>query len=136
MIGMRFVRLVLEQFLGDAPAVEAGHHHVEEDDVGRIVPRELEPGRAVRRLGHVHALGLEVDAAEQPDRRLVIDDEHPSRRPRSRRPHTHPRRYSFSDYDAPTDHWLRAHATARAARRRTATLRLRATRPRSARPSR
>ena len=43
--------VVLEQLLGHAPAVEAGHHHVEEHDVGLLLPREVEAGRAVGRLG-------------------------------------------------------------------------------------
>ena len=43
---------------------------------GRSLARLLEPGRAVGRLEHVHALRLEVHAAEQPDRRLVVDYEH------------------------------------------------------------
>ena len=68
--------LVLEQILGDPPAVEAGHHHVEEHTSGRCCARLLEPARAVGRLEHRHALGLEVHAAEKPDRRLVVDHQH------------------------------------------------------------
>src|SRR5262245_41486902 len=42
--------VVLEQLLGHSPAVEPGHHHVEEDDVGLLVPREVETLRPVRGL--------------------------------------------------------------------------------------
>src|SRR5262249_11773785 len=35
----------------------------------------LEAARAVRRLEDLHPFGLEVDAAEQPDRSLVVDHE-------------------------------------------------------------
>ena len=69
--------LVLEELLGDPPAVEPRHHHVEEDDVRPPLARLVEPARAVGRLEHLHALGLEVDPAEEPDRRLVVDHEHP-----------------------------------------------------------
>src|SRR5262245_4015181 len=68
--------VVFEQLLRDAPAVEPGHHHVEEDDIGALLAREIETGRTVRRLEHRHPLRLEVHTAEKPDRRLVVDDEH------------------------------------------------------------
>jgi len=71
--------LVVEQVLRDAPTVEPRHHHVEQDDVGMFTPRLVEPARPVGGLEHLHPLRLEVDAAEQPDRRLVVDDEHPRR---------------------------------------------------------
>src|SRR5215203_3103926 len=67
---------VVEQLLRDAPAVEARHHHVEEDHVRRLRPRLLEAARAVGRLQHVHPLRLEVDAAEEADRSLVVDHQH------------------------------------------------------------
>src|SRR5262245_24278501 len=89
--------IVLEQLLGHPPAVEAGHHHVEEDDVGLLVPREVEAGLAVRGLEHVHPLGLEVDAAEQTDRRLVVDHEHAKYRIVHRRPiPIHPTTHSLT----------------------------------------
>ena len=39
--------LVLGELAGDAPPVEAGHHHVEEDQVRLLVASELEGGLAV-----------------------------------------------------------------------------------------
>jgi hypothetical protein len=63
--------------LGDAPAVEAGHHHVEEDDVGQLLLREREATRPVGRLEHGHPLRLEVHPAQEPDRRLVVDHQNP-----------------------------------------------------------
>jgi hypothetical protein len=62
------------------PAVHLGHHHVEEDQVGRLL---LERGQAflrVRRLTHLVALHLEVDAHELAQARVVVDDQD---RPRS-----------------------------------------------------
>src|SRR5207244_760252 len=38
--------------------------------------RHLEPGRAVGRFEDLHPRGLEVHAAEEPDRSLVVDYEH------------------------------------------------------------
>src|SRR4029078_1771557 len=73
--------LSLDQLLGDLPAVEPGHHHVEQDHVRLVIARLLEPGRAVARLEHLHPLRLEVHAAEEPDRRLVIDYKHPGHSP-------------------------------------------------------
>src|SRR5262249_33636465 len=70
--------LVVEQLLRDLPAVEPGHHHVEQDHVGQLGPSDVEPGRPIRRFEHLHALGLEVDATEQPDRRFVVDHEYAS----------------------------------------------------------
>ena len=72
-------RLVLEEPLGDRPAVEARHHHVEKDRVRPLLSRELEPDMAVLRLEHPRSLGLEVDPAEKPDRILVVDHEHGQR---------------------------------------------------------
>src|ERR687887_3278 len=64
--------LVEEELLGDAPAVEPGHHHVEEDHVRLLGPGLLEAGGTVGGLEDVHALGLEVDPAQKRDRRLVV----------------------------------------------------------------
>ena len=44
--------LVVEQLLGDLPAVEAGHHHVEQDHVGTGARGPFEPARPVGRLEH------------------------------------------------------------------------------------
>src|SRR5438046_2228380 len=64
-----------DPLLRDLPHVEAGHHHVEQDHVGLFVARLLEPGRAVAGLQHLHLLGLEVDPAEETDRRFVVYDQ-------------------------------------------------------------
>jgi hypothetical protein len=62
--------------LADGEAVIAGKHHVEEDHVGALVTRLLDSGRPVGSLDYGHALRLEVHAAEQANRRLVVDYEH------------------------------------------------------------
>jgi 5'-phosphate synthase pdxT subunit len=62
----------------DLPAVEAGHHHVEQHEVWPLRTGELQCGRAVVGLQHLDSGGAEVDAAEQPDRALVVYDEHPA----------------------------------------------------------
>src|SRR5207342_463611 len=66
-------------FPEDVPAVPSGHHHVEQDHVRFLAPRGLDPGRAVLGLVHDHPGGLEIDAAEEPDRPLVVDHQHPRR---------------------------------------------------------
>src|ERR671938_1874957 len=74
-----------------ARAVEPGHHHVEEDHVGPLGPRLVEARRAVGSLEHLHALRLEVDPAQEPDRRLVVDYEN-LRHPMSAAPPLYPPR--------------------------------------------
>src|SRR4029079_9473877 len=63
----------------DRPAVELRHHHVEQHQVGSLLARELETLAPVRGLEHVDARGDQVHPAEQTDRTLVVDDEHPPR---------------------------------------------------------
>src|SRR3569833_3497171 len=48
--------VVLEQGLRNPPAVEAGHHPVEQDDVGPLRTGAVEAARAVRSLEHLHLL--------------------------------------------------------------------------------
>ena len=43
---------------------------------GRSAPGQLEAAGPVARLGDAHPFRFEVDAAEEPDRGLVVDDEH------------------------------------------------------------
>ena len=74
--------LVTAQLAGDLPAVEVRHHHVEQDEVGQQLSRQLERLLAVARLDRVHPLEAQVDAAEQPDRGLVVDDQHERTLPR------------------------------------------------------
>ena len=56
--------------------VEAGQHHVEDDRVDGDRPSELDAAQPVAGLEHLDPLRLEVDAAEEADRRLVVDHEH------------------------------------------------------------
>ena len=102
-------RPVEEELLGDAPAVEPGHHHVEEDHVRPLRPRLVEAARAVGRLEDVHALGLEVDPAEEPDRGLVVDYEN-LRHPLSLAPPLYPPQ---RDVIPPGSRSARARAAAR-----------------------
>ena len=67
--------LVLGELAGDAPPVEAGHHHVEKDQVRLLAASQLEGGLAVVGLEHVDAGGAEIHPAEKADRLLVVDDE-------------------------------------------------------------
>ena len=67
--------LVFEELFRDPPPVEARHHHVEEDHVRSLVARLVHSGRAVRSLDHAHAFRLEIHAAEQTNRGLVVDYE-------------------------------------------------------------
>ena len=71
--------LVGRQLAGDRPAVELRHHHVEQDEIGPLLARELEALAAVGGLEHLDARSDQVDAAKQPDRALVVDDQHPPR---------------------------------------------------------
>ena len=68
--------IVVEQLRCDTPAVEPGHHHVEQDHVGTLVPRSREPGGPIGCFEHHHPLGFEIDPAEEPDRRFVVDHQH------------------------------------------------------------
>src|SRR6266511_318365 len=59
-------RRILAQLLGDPPAVESGHHHVEKDHIRRLAQCGLDD---------LHALLLKVDAIHQPERSLIVDYE-------------------------------------------------------------
>ena len=58
------------------PAVDLGHHHVEEDQVGRLGLERLEPLLRAPRLANRVAVHLEVDADELANPRVVVDDQH------------------------------------------------------------
>ena len=77
---MSRVVVVRRQLLGDVPAVDAGHHHVEEHERRTLPPDRLERLGAVRRLGHREPVAFEVDAADRADRALVVDEEDERRR--------------------------------------------------------
>ena len=67
-------RVALEPPAG-LEAVHAGHHGVEQDDVGRDLVDDAHRGRAVERHHHGHAGAVER-VGEQPQRlRRVVDDE-------------------------------------------------------------
>ena len=53
---------------------------VEQHDVDRLLEHERRRRDRSARLEHAVALELEVDAAEHPQRRVVLDDEHGRRR--------------------------------------------------------
>jgi hypothetical protein len=53
---------------------------VEHDDVDLVVIQNRAGSGERVRFEHFVALELEVDPAQQPDRRLVVDDEHPKAR--------------------------------------------------------
>src|SRR5215204_1343237 len=57
------------------PAVDLGHHHVEEDEVGGLLFQDLEPLLGTRGLAHRVALHLEVDADELAQALVVVDDQ-------------------------------------------------------------
>jgi len=67
--------LVLGELAGDAPPVEAGHHHVEKDQIRLLAAGQLEGGLAIVGLEHIDAGGSEIHLAEKADRLLVVDDE-------------------------------------------------------------
>ena len=58
---------------------DIGQHHVEEHEIERLGANQLERGPPAFGLDHLEARQAEVDAAEQPDRRLVVDDQHAPR---------------------------------------------------------
>jgi hypothetical protein len=64
--------------LGDAPSVHLRKHDVEQDEIRTLVTRERKRSRAVTGLQRVEAGSLEVEAADQSDRTLVVDDENPA----------------------------------------------------------
>jgi hypothetical protein len=66
------------------PAVHSRHHHVEEDQVGRLLLERGEALLAARGLTHGVALELEAGAHKAAQARVVVDDQH--QRPALRAP--------------------------------------------------
>ena len=60
-------------------AVEAGQHHVQEDDVERFLARTIERDTPVTDLLELESGKLEMQAEKLADRQLVFDDERPTR---------------------------------------------------------
>src|SRR5439155_26833257 len=57
------------------PAVDLGHLHVEDDEIGWLVPAEpLERLDAAGDAGHVVGVDAEYRLEQLPDVRLVVDD--------------------------------------------------------------
>ena len=67
-------RVVLEP-PGHVEAVHEGKHDVEKNEIGLLTQRERQCLLAFRRLEHVEALHLQVQAADGAHRRLVVDEE-------------------------------------------------------------
>ena len=67
---------VLLDPLQHLPAVDLGHHHVEQDQVRRLLTERSEPFRGARRLANDVALRLEVDADVLAQPLVVVDDQH------------------------------------------------------------
>ncbi len=65
------------QRLGDLPAVDVGHHHVEQDEIRRRRADLVERVLAVHGGHDVVALHLEVDLEQSPDHMIVVDRHHP-----------------------------------------------------------
>jgi hypothetical protein len=63
------------------PAVDLRHHHVEEDQVGRLGLEGRKPFVGASGLAHGEAVHLQVDADELPDPWIVVDDQHERSRP-------------------------------------------------------
>src|SRR5215216_2808098 len=57
------------------PPVHLGHHHVEEDQVGRLLLEHLQALLGAPRFAHGVPLHLEVDAYELPETLVVVDDQ-------------------------------------------------------------
>src|SRR5439155_3417813 len=58
------------------PAVDLRHHHVEQDQVRRLILECGQPVLRVRRLADGIALHLEVDPHDFADLRVVVDEQH------------------------------------------------------------
>ena len=67
--------LVPAQPRGKLEAVETGHPHVGEDEVRFLAACLLEPLEPVCGFEHAHSSDAQVDRAEQPDSRVIVDDQ-------------------------------------------------------------
>jgi hypothetical protein len=66
---------VLAEPPGDLVAIESRHGHVEDDEVGCALERELEGGLSVRDGHDLASIPLEPDSDEREDIRVVVSDE-------------------------------------------------------------
>ncbi len=67
--------LVAAQRLGKLKAVESAHRDVGQHEIRTFRTRLLEPALAVCCLQYDQTLDLQVDRAERPTRRVVVDDQ-------------------------------------------------------------
>ena len=67
---------VLVDLLQHLPAVDLRHHHVEQDQVRRLLAQRGEPFCRARRLPDDVALRLEIDADVLAQALVVVDDQH------------------------------------------------------------
>lgn len=89
---------------GGTEAVEAGHDHVEGDEVGPHLMNDVQALGTISRGHHLEALQLEIDPDQLPDDLVVVHNKHPAGRawhnsrvgprppPRPGFPHFHPLR--------------------------------------------
>jgi hypothetical protein len=63
------------QLLCDTPSVQCGQHDVEQDEIRPLRAGERKRRCPVRGLDRVEPGRAEVDAADEPDRLLVVDDQ-------------------------------------------------------------
>jgi hypothetical protein len=78
----------LRELLRYLPAARRRHHHVEQDQIRALPLGEGKRRLSVLRLERLEAFELQVDAADEADCRLVVDDENPPARRRGRRRRT------------------------------------------------
>ena len=78
MMGMRRVSAILLEAAADLPAIELGHHDVEEDHVGLAVPGVADGIGAVAQDGDLVAFLVEIEADQLGDVLLVLDHEDPA----------------------------------------------------------
>src|SRR4029079_12149896 len=71
----RELRLALPNLVEERETALGTHVDVEQDDRRRALRERGTRLREIRRLEHAMSLGLEIDAADQPDSRRVVDDE-------------------------------------------------------------
>ena len=82
--GDRFDSVALPNVAQHLPAVHLRHHHVEQDEIGRLLVQRFEPFRGACGLSDEIALHLEVDPQVFPQPLVVVDDEDERTRPLGR----------------------------------------------------
>lgn len=67
---------IIPQPRGGAQPVEAGHDHIEGDDIGTDAMHDLQALGTIGRGHDLEALQLEIDPDQLPDHPVVVDNEH------------------------------------------------------------